>query len=265
MAAVDKGEGKLVSDDQSAESMPQLPLDQDWQLGSFWQPSLGQQAQFQQLYEQVLLGNRQLNLTRITEPAEFWEKHLWDSLRGIVGWLRSDDPAVDLVHEVIDIGTGGGFPGIPIAIARPDWQVTLLDSTRKKVSFLEQIVASLDLTQVEAVCDRAEQVGRDSGHREYYDLALVRAVGSAATCAEYALPLLDIGGYAVLYRGQWADEEAVSLTKAVEQLGGAVEKIDAFTTPLSQSVRHCIYLRKIAPTPAQFPRAVGMPAKQPLG
>jgi len=232
---------------------------QAWQETLGWQLTAAQNCQFERLYEQILAGNRQLNLTRITEPQEFGEKHLWDSLRGVARVLSVPEPL-----RVIDIGTGGGFPGLPVAIARPDWPVTLLDSTRKKIAFLQALLTPLGLDQVRTLCDRAESVGQHPNHREQYDLALIRAVGPAAVCAEYALPLVKIGGLAVLYRGQWQAEETEALRPAVAQLGGQVEAIEAFKTPLSHSDRHCLYLRKVTPTPAQFPRPVGVPAQSPL-
>lgn len=230
-----------------------------WQESLPWKPDPEQHRQFQQLYELILAGNRQLNLTRITAPEEFWEKHLWDSLRGIISLLQSPPG-----HQVIDIGTGGGFPGIPVAIARPDWQVTLLDSTRKKVAFLHQLILDLGLENVETVCDRAEGAGQNVHHRETYDLALIRAVGPAAVCAEYALPLVKLGGLAVLYRGQWQAADTKALEPVVKLLGGEIEQVEGFKTPLSQSDRHCLSLRKLAPTPMRFPRSSGVPAQQPL-
>lgn len=229
-----------------------------WQSTLSWQPSTQQQLQFQNLYDLLLEGNRQLNLTRITTPEAFWEKHLWDSLRGIAPLLPSHSP-----RQVIDIGTGGGFPGIPIAIAT-GWTVTLLDSTRKKIAFLKILLKTLGMEDELALCDRAEQIGHEVQHREHYDIALIRAVGPAVLCAEYALPLLKMGGLAILYRGQWADSDTQTLQLSIAQLGGVVESIAGFTTPLSQSVRHCLYLRKIAATPRAFPRPVGIPAQTPL-
>lgn len=234
-----------------------LPEISQWQPG--WQPDARQQLQFQRLYRLILEGNRQLNLTRITTPEEFWEKHLWDSLRGVAPLLS--DPTR---QRVIDIGSGGGFPGIPIAIARPDWSVTLLDATRKKTTFLATLLTNLDCQNATSLCDRAEQVGQTADHRQTYDLALIRAVGPAPVCAEYALPLLRIGGLAILYRGQWTASDTEALQPIVEQLGGQVESVAGFLTPLSQSVRHCLYLRKVLPTPREFPRSIGIPAQSPL-
>ncbi|MGF1478387.1 MAG: 16S rRNA (guanine(527)-N(7))-methyltransferase RsmG [Cyanophyceae cyanobacterium] len=232
-------------------------LNQIWQTLA-WQPNEHQQQQFQQLYQAILAGNSQFNLTRIVAPDDFWEKHLWDSVAGVMDYQLA--PAA---FKAIDIGTGAGFPGVPLAIAYPDWHVTLLDSTGKKIRFLQSLLTQLDL-KATALNSRAEAVGQHPDHRESYDIAVVRAVGAAVVCAEYALPLLQIGGLAVLYRGRWSEEEQLALQYAVEQLGAEIEGIRSLTTPLSQSIRHCVYLRKRSSTPSQFPRAVGVPPQQPL-
>ncbi|MBP5972272.1 16S rRNA (guanine(527)-N(7))-methyltransferase RsmG [Brasilonema sp. CT11] len=258
--------------------LPSLPdIANIWQETLHWTPTVQQQVQFQQLYEFILEGNNQFNLTRITDPQEFWEKHLWDSLRGIapilkdggVGGVEGENtslssPTSSTPLSVIDIGTGAGFPGIAVAIAVANSTVTLLDSTRKKIAFLEETRAALDLTNVITLTGRVEEVGQQPQHRQNYDVALVRAVGTASVCAEYALPLLKQGGLAVIYRGNWTEEETKALENAVDQLGGVIELVDKFTTPLSESIRHCLYLRKVATTPVQFPRPVGVPTQKPL-
>jgi len=246
-----------------------LEMAEQWRQTLDWQPTPSQQAQFQQLYDHILAGNRSLNLTRITDPLEFWEKHLWDSLRGIQTLLNCPSATPDSTRQshpyrVIDIGTGAGFPGIPVAIARPDWQVVLLDSTRKKLEFIRQMLAEMGINNASPLVGRAEQVGQSGQHRSTYDLALIRAVAAAAVCAEYALPLLKPGGLAILYRGQWTEAETQALQPVVQQLGGRIEQIEGFKTPLTQSDRHCLLLRKVAPTAASFPRAIGIPAQKPL-
>jgi 16S rRNA (guanine527-N7)-methyltransferase len=274
-----------------ADTLSELPkMDSVWQQTLNWQPDDQQQLQFQRLYQLVLEGNCQLNLTRITDPLEFWEKHLWDSLRGVAplfrdksrrqkaevgsvggGEIGSDGaipPFPNLPHpasfKVIDIGTGAGFPGIAIAITQLDWTITLLDATRKKIAFLQTLLAALDLQNSTTLVDRAERVGQDPRYRETYDIALARAVGAASVCAEYALPLLKTEGLAILYRGQWTDKDTLALQPIVEKLGGTIESVEKFTTPVSQSVRHCLYLRKAASTPIEFPRSVGLPTQRPL-
>jgi 16S rRNA (guanine527-N7)-methyltransferase len=239
-------------------------LEEIWQTTLGWQPDEIQQKKFQQLYEEILIGNRQLNLTRITEPNEFWEKHLWDSLAGLSGLGIANELEMQQKLSAIDIGTGAGFPGVPMAILFPFWQITLLDSTRKKVSFLSDLTIKLNLKNIKTLIGRAEEIGQDSLHREAYDLAFIRAVGNASVCAEYALPTLKIGGLAILYRGHWSDRDNLSLQAAANKLGGKIERIIELITPLSQSIRHCIYLRKISPTPSQFPRSVGIPVQKPL-
>jgi 16S rRNA (guanine527-N7)-methyltransferase len=230
-----------------------------WQETMNWQPTDRQQLQLQSLYGDVITANQQLNLTRITQPEEFWEKHLWDSLRG-VGELINSPAAL----QVIDIGTGAGFPGLPLAIARPDWQLTLVDSTAKKVGFIESITPELGLTNVHPIVSRIEELGQNRSHRHQSDLALIRAVAAANICAEYALPLVKVGGTAILYRGNWTEEEATSLELAAAKLGGEISQIDRFTTPISNSVRHCIWLHKITDTHPYYPRAIGLPTQKPL-
>ena len=243
-----------------------------WEQTLNWKPSPQEQARFQRLYELIIEGNRKLNLTRITNPEDFWEKHLWDSLRGIKflisaqreGGGEGEEVKDDKKIKIIDLGTGAGFPGIPTATVVNNCTINLVDSTNKKINFIDSILPELDLNNVKATTCRAEEIGRDSKHRENYDIALIRAVASASTCAEYALPLLKQGGLAVIYRGSWTEEENIGMENAVQQLGGAVESIEQFNTPLSQGDRHCLYLRKVSSTPAKFPRAVGIPAHRPL-
>ena len=259
----------------------QLPLlSEVWLRTLGWQPTLEQQQHCQDLFQRVLLANQQLNLTRITDPQDFWEKHLWDSLVGIAPWLSlaSDAPIPSWLQEVssclcevtsapkqvIDIGTGGGFPGLPVAMMQPEWQVTLLDSTQKKLTFLDKVIVNLGLENVVGCCDRAEHLGQTPPYRQSFDLALIRAVGPASVCAEYALPLLALKGYAILYRGQWTDEEQQALSVVLPQLGGELVAVAKVQMPLSPGVRHCIYLRKTQPTESKFPRRVGLPARKPL-
>ena len=246
----------------------------DWRQTLGWRPSAEQLQQFEQFYQLLLVANQSLNLTRITSREDFWEKHIWDSLAGIVPWLsveNQDAWMMDLVsagqdvQTVIDIGTGGGVPGIPGAIACPHWQMSLLDSTQKKIHCLAQVLHDLNGLNVTTLCDRAEQLGHAAQHRGQYDLALIRAVATAPVCAEYAIPLLREQGIAVLYRGQWNATDEVGLCQALDVLGGELCHIQSWTTPISNSDRHCIYLKKTKPTPDKYARRIGVPTKKPLG
>lgn len=240
-------------------SLPQLT--DIWKKSLDWQPTAEQWEQLEYLYQLTLSRNECLNLTRITEPTEFLEKHLWDSLAGL---LLSDALKHLAKAKVIDIGTGAGFPGIPTAIAFSDWSITLLDSTRKKIQWLTELVTALGINNTQPLVARCESLGRDRLHREQYDLALIRAVADAKVCAEYALPLLKLGGWAVLYRGQWQAEETENLLPVVELLGGTVENIVTVNTPLTNSIRNFIYLRKVKNTPSPYPRAIGVARQNPL-
>ncbi len=232
----------------------------DWVASLGWQPNPSQLEQLERLYEVVILGNTLLNLTRLTEPSEFWEKHLWDSLRGLLS-LGSWDELTEQSLTAIDIGSGPGFPGLPAAIALPNGSFALLDSTKRKVDYLQQAIDRVELSNTAAIASRVELLSQ----REQYDLAILRAIGPAEVCAEYCFPLLKQGGRAILYRGRWTLEEESTLATAAEILGGEIATVDAFATPTSQSVRHCIVLQKTAETPAKFPRAPGFAARQPLG
>ncbi len=149
----------------NADSLPNL--DTIWQETIDWFPTDRQRSQLQFLYTAVVTANHNLNLTRITDPEEFWEKHLWDSLRG-VGNLITDSASL----QVVDIGTGAGFPGLPLAIARNDWELTLVDSTAKKIGFIQSIAPELELTNIHPLVNRIEDLGQQSQHRHRYDLAL---------------------------------------------------------------------------------------------
>lgn len=211
-------------------------LFEHWQSTLNWSPTPDQIDQFEKLYELVLEGNSKQNLTRITAAADFWEKHLWDSLRGVLAfWDRED-------LKVIDIGTGAGFPGLPISIAKPSWQVILLDSKQKKVAFVQETIETLQLTNAIALAGRSEEINKLSDYKKKYDLALVRAVGKPDICADYALPFLKKSGTAVLYRGQWLPEESEHLDIFCEQQGLQVVKQDRFQTPLTAGIRHSVYL-----------------------
>ncbi len=205
-----------------------------------WQPTSQQQDLFQRLYHGILDGNQQLNLTRITEPEDFWEKHLWDSLNGISSELNIDE----FPKNVIDIGTGAGFPGLPVAIIQSSSTITLLDSTRKKITFLEGLITALNLENTLTITGRAEAVNLIPRYEKHFDLALIRAVAAAPICAKYALPFLKTGGKAILYRGNWTVEEEQELETIAQKWGGTLESVVVSKTPLTQGVRHCVSVLK---------------------
>jgi 16S rRNA (guanine527-N7)-methyltransferase len=211
-------------------------LFEQWQSTLNWSPDPSQIDQFEKLYELVLEGNSNQNLTRITNVDDFWEKHLWDSLRGVLAFWDQDK------IKLVDIGTGAGFPGLAIAIAKPSWQVTLIDSKQKKVAFVDETIQTLQLSNAIAQLGRGEDINQLPTHRKKYDLAVVRAVGKPDICANYALPFLKKSGTAVLYRGQWLPEESEQLDIFCEQEGLQIVKQDRFQTPLTEGVRHSVYL-----------------------
>lgn len=239
------------------QPLTSYPWPPEWR----WQASPGQIQQFAALYNTLLRVNQTLNLTRITAPEDFWEKHLWDSLAGI--FSHPQLPSL-FQARVIDVGTGAGFPAFPLAITWPQWQVTALDSTRKKIQFVQNCALELGLENVVPWVGRAETMAQEQKHRQSYDLAVIRAVAESRVCAEYILPLLKLDGWGVLYRGQPGNEDLNTLERVVNQLGGEITEIVTRQTPLSQGDRHFIYLRKIAPTAPLYPRAIGIPRQNPL-
>ncbi|NEP04474.1 MAG: 16S rRNA (guanine(527)-N(7))-methyltransferase RsmG [Okeania sp. SIO2G4] len=247
--------------DNNTQILPEM--NSLWQETLNWQPTAEQQQQFQQLYQLILIGNEKLNLTRITSPEDFWEKHFWDSLRGIKFILENQINSQE-EKKVIDIGTGAGFPGLPVAISLPQYTVTLLDSIRKKVDFIETILVDLAIKNCLTLTNRIEQIGRMFKHREIYDIALLRAVAPTIVCAEYALPMLKINGIAILYRGNFTTDEQANLLEVVKILGGKIHTIEEFKTPLTNSIRHCIYLQKVNKTSSNYPRPIGVPSQKPL-
>jgi 16S rRNA (guanine527-N7)-methyltransferase len=213
-----------------------------WQATLGWIPNPEQLQLFEQLYLEIIEGNKLLNLTRITEPTEFWEKHLWDSLIGIKPFLLTETPPN---FRVIDIGTGAGFPGIPVAISLANIEVTMLDSTRKKITFINSLIEKLSLKNASTYVGRAEEIKKQANFSNQFDLALIRAVGQPSLCAEYAIPLVKKGGLVILYRGQWSNEDTENLQQTGKKLGFKIESVNKVETPLTNSIRHGVYLRKI--------------------
>lgn len=178
-----------------------------------------QSIQFQKYYELLIEWNKVMNLTAITEYEEVVDKHFIDSL--------SIEKAVDLniIEKVIDVGTGAGFPGIPLKIVYPHLKITLLDSLNKRINFLNEVISKLKLENIEAIHGRAEDIAKDKKYREQYDISVSRAVANLSTLSEYSLPFVKVGGLFISYKAEKADEEIKKAEKAVSVLGGKIEKI----------------------------------------
>lgn len=210
-------------------------------------------------YAQALIEwNQRFNLTAITEPVQIEIKHFLDSLSCLkVDQFRPPG-------RVIDIGTGAGFPGIPIKILFPQFDMTLVESVGKKVKFCQHVIDSLELQGLQIIKERAEVLGRQSEHRERYDWGLARAVAKAPVVLEYLLPFVRVGGRAILQKGETGPAEMHQAENALRMLGGEVEQIHAVELPRVTEPRHIITLRKIAATPPKYPRRPGIATKRPL-
>ena len=209
-------------------------------------------------YRLLIEWNAKMNLTAITEPREVAVKHIVDSLTALRGIEEKNS------CRLIDVGTGAGFPGIPLKIVRPDLQLTLLDSLKKRVHFLETVVEALGLEGAECLHGRAEEAARQSALRERFDIAASRAVARLPVLAEYLLPFVRIGGTAIALKGLHSEEEAKESERAVKILGGrAIESIPVALPGLSDK-RAVLVIKKERPTPKAYPRKAGKPAKEPL-
>ena len=248
-----------ISPESSAWSEPSEGL---WQaLG--WSPNARQGEQLQQLQRELSSWNSRVNLTRLVEGADFWIAQVFDSL-----W-----PLLPLLHErpdaplrCIDVGTGGGFPGLAVAIALPNAQLTLVDSVGRKTQAVQAMAEALGLGErVELRCERVELTGRQKSCRGRFDLALARAVAAAPVVAEYLVPLLAPQGEALLYRGQWGDADQAALERAAALLRARISRRDNRELPAGRGQRTVLALQPQAPCPRAYPRAVGVPSKLPLG
>ena len=213
---------------------------------------------FQKYYQWLLTGNEKCNLTAITEPKDVAIKHFLDSLTCL---LALDFPPG---AKVLDVGTGAGFPGIPLKIFRPDLDVLLMDSLHKRVVFLQETIAHLGLASISAIQDRAEDFGRRGDYRERYDIVVSRAVARLSVLAEYCLPCVKIGGYFISQKGPDMDDELTESAKALEVLGGQLSEIKKLQLPVIGDSRSIVTIRKIKSTPGAYPRKAGTPAKKPI-
>ncbi|OPX88297.1 MAG: Ribosomal RNA small subunit methyltransferase G [Pelotomaculum sp. PtaB.Bin104] len=217
-----------------------------------------QLKQFQAYYQMVIEKNKKLNLTAIIDEKEFAIKHLIDSILCIK--VMSFSAGMTL----LDLGTGAGFPGIPLKICLPELKITLVDAQEKKVKFLKEVNTRLGLEYIEVVHARAEELGHRDIYRESFERLTARAVAGLDILAEYCLPLVKLGGFFLAMKGPKLNEEINAAAKAIKLLGGELEQVAQWKLPLTGDIRNIVLIRKIAPTPRQYPRRNGMPKKKPL-
>lgn len=212
--------------------------------------------QFVRYREGVLEWNEKVNLTAITDLDEFEIKHFSDSV------MAAGDPAMKRAERVIDVGTGAGFPGIPLAILFPEKKFTLMDSLGKRIKILNQLSEDIGLSNVEAIHSRAEELAQKREYRESFDVCISRAVANLTVLSEYCIPFVKIGGFFAPYKTASAEEEIVQSKRALEILGG---KLDHITEFQSGELDHTIlWIQKNKKTPAKYPRKAGTPSKEPL-
>ncbi len=205
--------------------------------------------------------NEKFNLTAIKTPAEVEIKHFADSLSCLLAFRNQQGWRA---FRLIDVGTGAGFPGIPLKIVCPEMKLTLVESVGKKVTFLEHVVRRLELKEVTALKARGEEVGRDAAHRECYDWAVARAVAELPALLELLLPLVKVGGKVLAQKGENAPAEAQSAEKAARILGGPLARVTPVDLPGVAGGRYLVVFNKTAATPAKYPRRPGVPGKEPL-
>ena len=211
---------------------------------------------FEKYMNLLLEWNEKINLTAITQPEEVKLKHFVDSLT-VLKYINDDD-------KVIDIGTGAGFPGIPLKIMKENTKITLLDSLNKRINFLNIVIETLNLRNIQAIHGRAEEIARNKLYREKYDVAVSRAVANLSTLTEYMLPFVKVGGKCICMKGANVNEELERAQNAIKELGGEIERVDNFYLSDNDNERNIIVIKKIKKTKSKYPRKAGTPSKEPL-
>tara|TARA_Y100001968_G_C19231596_1_gene654757 strand:- start:63 stop:809 length:747 start_codon:yes stop_codon:yes gene_type:complete len=227
-----------------------------------WEPTKKQLHQFIQLQELLREWNKKINLTRLIDGNDYWISQVGDSLWPLHAELQNPQHS----HKYIDVGSGCGFPGLAIAIAMPNSNITLLDSSTKKTTFLKGVAKEIGLTpRITVITDRAEATGKNPLFRGKFDYAIARAVAPAPVVAEYLVPFLSSRGQALIFKGSWTNTEQQILRKALTQLNAHIKQQHQFELPDNRGSRNVIRITSIGKCPSQYPRSIGKPRKQPLG
>lgn len=218
-----------------------------------------QMQQFELYYKLLVEWNQKMNLTAITEKSEVYLKHFYDSLTVVMSF-----DAIPEQLTLCDVGSGAGFPSIPLKILFPNWHITIVDSLKKRIHFLETVVETLELEEVSLYHDRAEIFGKQKAFREQFDIVTARAVARLNVLAELCLPLVKVGGQFIAMKAAEADKEIAEAQQALTLLGGEFQKDQALTLPKTKDQRHLLSIQKIKATPQKYPRKPGTPNKHPL-
>lgn len=221
-----------------------------------------QLQQFNKYYEMLIEKNKVMNLTAITEKEDVIIKHFVDSI-AVIPYLKDKNILKD-DSSIIDIGTGAGFPGLPLKIMLPDIKFTLLDSLNKRVGFLNEVISELGLSNINAIHGRAEDIAFDKKYREMNDICVSRAVANLSTLSEYCLPFVKKGGFFISYKAGDSEEEINNSKNAIKLLGGKINKVEEFVLPESDASRVFVFIKKENITEKKYPRKAGIPSKKPL-